>query len=79
MKDMMDLQIPKPVDHGHDHLVFWPAACVHCGGDLRLCEDKFGPFRKCIACGRISPEGLGHEATAHATNGCEAFASSAAY
>ena len=75
----MDPQIPRPVDHGTNHPVVWPAACVHCGGDLQLCEDKFGPFRKCIACSRTSPEGLGHEATALATNGYEAFASSAAY
>ena len=56
---MMDLQIPRPIDHGHDHPVFWPGACVHCRGDLQPWEDQFGSFRKCVACSRTSPEGIG--------------------
>ena len=70
----MDPQIPRPVDHGTNHPVVWPAACVHCGGDLQLCEDKFGPFRKCITCTRTSPDDIGPDATANATTGYGAFA-----
>ena len=62
----MNIHVPKQTDHGHSHPVFWPGACLSCRGDLQLCEDQFGPHRKCITCGRTAPEGLGPEAVADA-------------
>lgn len=60
----LNIHVAKPTDHGHSHPVFWPGACPHCRGDLQLCEDQFGAFRKCITCSRTAPEGLGNEAVA---------------
>ena len=47
------------LDYGTNHRLFWPGACGHCKGDLQLCEDEVGTYRKCVACSRTSPEGLG--------------------
>lgn len=74
VKEMQDLQIPRPTGHGSNHPVFWPGVCVHCEGDLQLCEDQLGPFRKCITCGRTSPEDMGPVPVQHASAGQGAFA-----
>ena len=55
----LNIHIAKHTGHGHSHPVFWPGACPHCQGDLQLCEDQLGPFRKCITCGRTAPEDMG--------------------
>lgn len=59
---MLNLSVNKTRDHGTNHPVFWPGACQHCQGDLQLCEDDLGGFRKCLNCSRTSPEGLGPNA-----------------
>ena len=60
----LNIHVAKPADHGHSHPVFWPGACVTCHGDLQLCEDQLGPYRKCITCGRTASEDTGPQATA---------------
>ena len=65
MQSELNIHVPQQTDHGHSHPVFWPGACVHCHGDLQLCEDQFGAFRKCITCSRTSPEGTGPGAVAN--------------
>lgn len=56
---MTELINDHPADHGFNHPAFWPGACTSCRGDLQLCEDDLGPFRKCVNCSRTAPEGLG--------------------
>lgn len=61
---MLNLKAEHPTDYGTDHPLFWPAACQHCGGDLQLCEDRLGHFRRCVSCSRTASEGLGPNACA---------------
>lgn len=36
---------------------FWMSSCGTCLGDLQLCRSDRGDYRKCVNCGRISPDG----------------------
>ena len=36
---------------------FWMNSCQACHGDLQLCGDDIGHYKKCMNCGRISQDG----------------------
>ena len=59
METTLSYEQNRTPDYGTSHRMFWPGACGHCKGDLQLCEDEVGAYRKCVACSRTSPEGLG--------------------
>lgn len=59
---MFNPSVTYPKDFGTDYRAFWPQACTHCHGDLQLCKDDLGHFRKCANCSRTAPEGLGPNA-----------------
>lgn len=61
---MTNRNVDQPTDYGRSHPLFWPGACTHCRGDLQLCEDNLGEYRKCINCSRTAPESLGTQAVA---------------